>query len=174
MKWLLLAGLLVAAVFLAVLIIGLLQPVRHSVTRSIQLQQTPAAVFAVLDNRADMPTWSSAVLKVEPFPGRDGKPAARVTLRWGGMVMIMTQLERTPSSRLVTSMAKENGPELGTWTYEIVPESGGCRVILTEQGELKNPIFRAMARMRGFDANIHQTLGDLARKFGETAVIRPQ
>lgn len=172
MKWLLLAAGILAVVILAVLIFGCLQPIRHSVTRSIQLKQTPATVFAVLDDRADLPSWSSAVLKVEPLPDRDGKPVARMTLRWGGMVMIMTQLERTAPTRLITRMAKENGPSMGTWAYEIVPESAGCRVELTEQGELNNPIFRAMARFRGLDSNITQTLRDLARKFGESANVQ--
>ena len=169
MKWLLIAAIAVAVMFLAVLIFGWLQPVHHSVTRKMYLHQTPEAVFAVLENSADLPTWSSAVLKVEPLPERDHKPAARITLRWGSMVMIMTQLERIPPNRLVTRMAKDNGPVLGTWTYEIAPETGGCRVSVTEEGELKNPLFRAIARLRGLDSNINQTLRDLAKKFGESA-----
>jgi hypothetical protein len=88
------------------------------------------------------------------------------------MQMIMTQVERTPPTRLVGTMAKEGGPILGTWTYQIVPEPDGCRVAVTEDGELRNPLFRAMARMRGLDANIMQTLHDLATKFGEGADIR--
>ena len=86
--------------------------------------------------------------------------------------MIMTQLERTPPTRIVGTMAKEGGPILGTWTYEIVAESDGCRIAVTEDGELRNPVFRAMARMRGLDANIMQTLRDLAKKFGESPDIR--
>lgn len=172
MKWLLLIVGIFILVVLAVLILGLLQPVKHSVTRSIHLKQKPETVFAVLDNSAELPNWSSTVLKVEPLPDRDGKPVVRCTLRWGGMQMIMTQLERTPPTRLVGTMAKEGGPILGTWTYQIVAEPDGCRVAVTEDGELRNPLFRAMARMRGLDANITQTLRDLAKKFGESADIR--
>ncbi len=166
MKWLLLiAGIFILAI-LAVLLFGLMQPVKHSVTRSIHLKRQPEAVFAVIDDDTNLPSWSSSVLKVEPLPDQDGKPAARYTLRWGNMQMIMTQLERTPPNRLVVRMSKESGPVLGTWTYQITSETDGCRVALTEEGELTNPIFRTMARMRGLDANITQTLQDLARKFG--------
>ena len=172
MKWLLLIAGIFVLVVLAVLILGLLQPVKHSVTRSIHLKEKPETVFAVLDNSADLPNWSSTVMKVEPLPNRDGKTVARCTLRWGRMRMIMTQLERTPPTRIVGTMAKEGGPILGTWTYEIVAESDGCRIAVTEDGELRNPVFRAMARMRGLDANIMQTLRDLAKKFGESPDIR--
>jgi uncharacterized protein YndB with AHSA1/START domain len=172
MKWLLLIIGIFILMFLAVLILGLLQPVKHSVTRSVHLKQKPETVFAMLEDSANLPNWSSTVMKVEPLPAREGKPCARVTMRWGHMQMIMTQLERTPPTRLVGSMAKEGGPVLGTWTYQIVAEPDGCRVALTEDGELKNPIYRALARMRGLDANITQTLRDLAKKFGDSADIR--
>lgn len=171
MKWILIALGFLALVVLVTLIAGLLQSAKHSVTRSIDLKQTPEAVFSALDHPDDLPAWSSTVLKVERLPDSNGKPAARLTLAWGHMRMITTQLERTAPRRLVTSMAKEGGPVLGTWTYEITPKDGGCRVVLTETGEITNPFFRVLARLRGLDANITQTLRDLARKFGETPFV---
>jgi ribosome-associated toxin RatA of RatAB toxin-antitoxin module len=168
MKWLLIiVGILLLPV-LGLLVMGLLQPVKHSVTRSIRLKEKPEAVFALIADMTNAPAWSSTVEKVEPLPARDGHAMARCTLKWGGMQMVMTQIECTPPARLVTSMAKDNGTLLGTWTYQVTPEAGGCSVSLTEEGELKNPIFRALARMRGLDANIVQTLSDLAKKFGES------
>jgi hypothetical protein len=35
-----------------------------------------------------------------------------------------------------------------------------------------NPFYRAIGRMRGLDANVRQTLHDLAKKFGESADVR--
>ena len=172
MKWILLIGGISALVILVALIIGLLQPVKHSVTRSIHLNQTPEAVFAVLDNSTDLPNWSSGIAKVERLADRNGKPAIRCQLKWGGMQMIMTQLEHTPPSRMVVAMSKDGGPTYGTWTYQIAADDTGCHVNLTEDGEIKNPLFRLMARIRGLDANVTQTLRDLAKKFGETAPIR--
>lgn len=167
MKWLLIiAGILLLSI-LVLLVIGLLQPVKHSVTRSIRLQEKPEVIFALIADMTNAPTWSSTVEKVEPLSAQDGHAMARCTLKWGGMQMVMTQIECTPPARLVTSMAKDNGTVLGTWTYQITPDSGGCTVSLTEEGELKNPLFRALARMRGLDANITQTLHDLGAKFGE-------
>jgi len=168
---LILVGLIILIV-LAILIIGLTQPAKHSVTRSIHLKQTPEAVFAVLDDRTNLPSWSSGIAKVEVLPERDGKPAARYTLKWGGMQMIATELERTPPQRLVVAMGKDSGASFGTWTYDIRAEGDGCRVAITENGELTNPLFRVMARIRGLDATIKETLGDLAKRFGDNAEIR--
>jgi hypothetical protein len=163
---------LIILIVLAVLIIGLMQPVKHSVTRSIHLKQSPESVFALFDDQTNLPNWSSGVAKIEPLPDREGKRTARCTLKWGNMEMIITQLERTPPHRLVNSMSKDGGATFGTWTYEIRAEDGGCRVAITEDGELKNPIYRVMARMRGLDATIRQTLTDLAKTFGEIAAIQ--
>jgi uncharacterized protein YndB with AHSA1/START domain len=154
-----------AGVFLIVLIFGLLQPVKHSVTRAVVVRQKPEVVFALLEDAAALPSWSTSVAKCETLPAAQGKPSFRCTLKWGSMQMIITQIERDPPKRLVNSMTREGGPVLGTWTYQIAPEGGGSRVSITEEGELKNPIYRAMSRLRGLDANLNQTLNDLTRKF---------
>ncbi|MGA3179184.1 MAG: SRPBCC family protein [Verrucomicrobiota bacterium] len=172
MKWfLIIVGIFILAV-LAVLVFGLLQSAKHSVTRSVHLKQKPETVFAVLDNWTDMPKWSSSVSKVETKSGLDTKRIARFTLKWGGRQMIFTQLERIPPRRLVISMAKEGGEVMGMWTYDIAAETDGSRVSLTESGELGNPFYRTIARIRGLDTNIRQTLGDLAKKFDETVEVR--
>jgi uncharacterized protein YndB with AHSA1/START domain len=172
MKWLLLIAGIFVLITLALLIFGLMQAVKHSVTRSIHLKQPPDTVFAVISDSANLPTWSSSIEKVEKMPDQNGNPAFRCWLSWGGMRMIMTQLESAPPNRLVISMAKDGGPVLGTWTYNIDSDPDGCTIALTEEGELKNPFFRALARIRGLDANITQTLRDLAKKFGENPDVR--
>jgi uncharacterized protein YndB with AHSA1/START domain len=163
---------LIILIVLVVLVIGLLQPTKHSVTRSIHLKQSPESVFALLNDPAKLPTWSSGIAKVVTLPNRDGKPVARLTMKWGGMEMLATELENTPPHRLVTAMRKEGGPTFGTWTYDIRAEGDGCRISITEDGELKNPLYRVMARVRGLDATVTRTLSDLATKFGETSAVQ--
>jgi hypothetical protein len=171
MMWLLLIPGVVVVAIIAMLIFGLLQPVKHSVTRSITLKQKPETVFAVLDKADDLPSWSSMVAKVERIPDRDGRPATRQAMKFG-MTVIVSSLERKSPTRLVARMEKEGGSVWGTWTYDLAQEGDGCRVSITEDGEMKNPLFRALGRLRGLDASINQQLNDLARRFGETAVIR--
>lgn len=172
MKWLLIVGGIFILAILVMLIAGLLQPAKHSVTRSIHLKQKPELVFGLVANVTNLPTWSSTVATVEPMPNDADKPAAKCTLKWGHMQMVITRIESAPPTRLVIRMAKDNGTVLGTWTYQITAENDGCRVALTEDGELKNPFFRVRARMRGLDANMRQTLEDLAKKFGQRVEIK--
>jgi uncharacterized protein YndB with AHSA1/START domain len=171
MMWLLIILGIPALLLLALLVFGSLQPVTHSVTRSLTLKQTPETVFAVLDNVDQLPSWSSMVVKVEHIADRDGRPATRQTTKFG-MSFIATTMERQPPFRLVGRVEKEGGPVWGTWTYTLAPDGGGCRVTITEDGEMKNPFFRALGRLRGSDTSIKLQLADLARKFGETPDIR--
>jgi Polyketide cyclase / dehydrase and lipid transport len=172
MKWIIIIAALLFLPVLVMLVAGLLQPVKHSVTRSIHLNQRPEVVFALLADSTNLPAWSSTVGTIEALPPRDGKPAVKCTLKWGHMEMIMTQSECAPPLRLVTIMSKPTGTVLGTWTYQITPDATGCSIALTEDGEIKNPFFRLIARMRGLDANIIQTLRDLSKKFGESGEIK--
>jgi hypothetical protein len=169
MIWLLVVSGFFGALVLGLLILGLLQPARHSVTRSITLKEKPEIVFALIDNVDQLPSWSSMVVKVEHLPDRNGRPTTRQILTFG-MAFIATTIERRPPSRLVGSLERERGPLMGTWTYDITPDGDGCRVAITEEGELKSPFMRAFARLRGLDASILQQLNDLARKFGTPAV----
>jgi len=162
---------LIVLIVLALLVFGSMQPVKHTVTRSVVLKQKPESVFAVLDKVDDLPSWSSTVARVEHLPDRNGKPATRQTMKFG-MSLIATTLERKPPFRIVGSMEKEGGPVWGTWTYELTQEGDGCQVAITEEGEMKNPLFRAVGRLRGWDTTINLQLTDLARKFGERPVIQ--
>jgi uncharacterized protein YndB with AHSA1/START domain len=171
MIWLLIIPGVLILLILALVVFGCFQPVKHSVTRSLTLKQKPEAVFAAVDNVDQIPSWSSMVAKVEHIPDRDGKPAARQTMKFG-MTLIVTTLDRDPPFHLVSSMEKEGGPVWGTWTYAFTPDGDGCRIAITEDGEMKNPFFRALGRIRGLDTSIKVQLTDLASKFGENPEIR--
>ena len=171
MVWLFIIPGILALLILGLLVFGLIQPAKHTITCSLMLRQKPETVFALLDNVEELPSWSSTVAKVEHLPDRNGRTATRQTMKFG-MVLIATTLERKPPTRLVGSMEKEGGPVWGTWTYELTPEGDGCRIAITEDGEMKNPFFRAFARLRGLDTSIKMQLTDLARKFGEVPEIK--
>jgi hypothetical protein len=170
MMWLLLIPAIVVAAIIALFIFGLLQPVKHSVTRPILLKQRPEAVFSALDKVDDLPSWSGTVVRVEHIPDRNSQPATRQVTKFGMTLTVIT-LERQLPTRLVTSVRKDDGPVWGTWTYELTPEGEGCRLAITENGEMKNPLFRALGRLRGLDTSIRLQLTDLARKFGGEATI---
>ena len=171
MIWVLIIAGTVLAAAVALVVFGLLQPVKHSVSRSIILKQKPDAIFAVVDRAEDFPSWSSMITRATRIPDRDGRMATRETIKFG-MTIIATTLERTPPTHLVVQAEQEGGPVWGTWTYRLETVGDGCRVSITEEGEMRNPIFRALAELRGLDASIKIQLKDLARKFGEAPTIQ--
>ena len=71
-------------------------------------------------------------------------------------------------------IADKKLPFGGTWTYEVSPEAGGARLRITEDGEIRNALFRFLSRfVFGYNATMDTYLRDLGRKFGETTAVSP-
>lgn len=149
---------------------GYALPATTKVSRSITLQQPPAAVFAVLADVQHMAEWNRNTEKVEMLPPIGGKEATKQTFK-GGMTMTIVTVNANPPHHLVRQMMDEGGPFAGSWTYDISPNDGGSSVVLTEVANFKNPLFRVMARVFGQTKYLDEHLEDLARKFGETASV---
>jgi len=78
-------------------------------------------------------------------------------------------IEEHPAEKLVLEIADENLPYGGTWTFAFTPDGSGTRLQITENGFVKNPVFRFLARfVFGYTGSIESCLRDLKRKFGET------
>ncbi|HEX4665771.1 MAG TPA: SRPBCC family protein [Chthoniobacterales bacterium] len=171
MKWLLYLLILLALLIGAAFFVGYALPVKTTVSRSITLQQSPAAVFAVLADVKNLAKWNRNTEKVAMLPPVEGKEATLQTFN-GGMTMTIITTESTPPSHLVRAMGDDGGPFAGSWTYEITPVDGGSRVVLTEVAIFKNPLFRVMTRLFGQTKYMDEHLEDLAKNFGETAAFR--
>jgi hypothetical protein len=62
----------------------------------------------------------------------------------------------------------------GSWTFRIDPAPGGSELTITENGEIRNAIFRALARLAfGYESAMNDYLKSLGRKFGETVETEP-
>jgi hypothetical protein len=60
----------------------------------------------------------------------------------------------------------------GTWTYDIVPETAGTVLTITENGWVSNPVFRLVAKYGfGHHATMDAYLKDLAARFDERAEL---
>jgi hypothetical protein len=144
MKWLLIIpGCLVALIAVAALI-GAMLPKGHVAARQARLRQPADVVFRIVSDFASGPTWRPGVKKVEVLPPRDGKAVYR---EWGENGALVMQVdESAPPTRLVSRIV-DNGAFGGTWTYELTPEGEGCRLTITERGEVYNPLFRLLGRL---------------------------
>ena len=146
-------------------------PAHQTHTRTITLKQTPEAVFALLTDLPNFPKWNRNMEKIEILPPIDGKEATRQTFK-GNMTMTIITSESTPPKHLVRPMGDNSGPFEGSWTYEITPTADGAQVVLTEQSTMNNTFFRLMAKLFGPTKYMDEHLQDMAKHFGETAVIR--
>jgi hypothetical protein len=171
MTWVLfIAGGLVLLVGLVALV-GAMLPRDHHVTRKARYHIAPDALFAVL---MGPPDWRTGVQSFGVLPEQDGRR------RWWeqdthGQKITYELVEAKPPERMVTRIAGLGLPFGGTWTFEIASApGGGSEVRITEDGQIYNLIFRAMARfVFGYTSSIEGYLRDLGVKFDDRVVMEP-
>jgi uncharacterized protein YndB with AHSA1/START domain len=171
MKWLVFAGATVGLVLL-VYVMGMLLPRTHKATRIAHFHQPPEVIWQTITDYEKFPQWRSNVSRVEPMLSTNGLPAHR---EWDnhGNALPMETVEFDRPHRLVGRIADPKLPFGGTWTMEISPEDGGSTLRITENGEIRNPIFRFVSRFfLGYTVTMETYLKDLGRKFGES--VQPQ
>jgi uncharacterized protein YndB with AHSA1/START domain len=140
--------------------VGAMLPRDHVETRSATLPAPPDAVFTAIADVGSYAAWRTSLSAVEVLAPIDGRA------RWievsGGDRIAMEQVERQPPHRLVTRIADPDLPFGGTWTFELAPAEHGTRLTITERGEIRNPIFRAVARfVFGYGATMETFLNEL-------------
>ena len=164
MKWILFTGGAIAAVVIAVVVIGMLLPKAHAARRSVRLKYSADAVWALI---AGDQSWRPELRTSEPVNSASGQRAWKETDKHGQTITYET-VESVAPRRLVTRIADRNLPFGGTWTYEIQPEAGGSTVTITENGEVYNPIFRFVSRfVMGHTATIDAYLKALRTRLDE-------
>ena len=139
MKWMLYIVVFIALVIGVAFLIGYALPARTTISRSINLQQTPEAVFAVLADVRRMAEWNRNTEKVEILPPVGGNEATKQSFK-GGMVMTIITAESAPPHHLVRTLGDANGPFVGSWTYEISPAGAGSKVGTDRSGRVRKPV----------------------------------
>jgi uncharacterized protein YndB with AHSA1/START domain len=169
MKWVWITLAVLAGLVLLLAVAGALLPVAHAAARRVTLRQPAAAVFAVLTDVAAMPSWRKDLKAVELLPPRDGKRCYREHTRHGVMDLLVEREE--PPHLLVGRIVTEGSPFGGTWTFALSERNGATELTITENGEVYNVIFRALARfVFGHTSTIDGYLTALGARFGEQVV----
>lgn len=169
MRGLVALGVLVA-LGIAVYVVGALLPEDHVATRSAAYEQPPERVWEAITGVDEFPEWRGGIDGVERLPNREGRPVWREFSGTGPLTLEVVEAE--PPRRLRLRIADADLPFGGTWTYRIEPTASGCRLTITEDGEIHNPFFRFMARfVFGYEATMDGYLVDLGSKFSEE--VRP-
>lgn len=173
MMWLLWIGIgLVGtpvAIGLMLAIIGRGLPPDHVASCSVRIKQPPEAVWKVVADTARYASWAWSVNRVERLADRNGNEVWKQVMGRNAFVLETTRID--PPRRLERTIA-EDRMFGGTWTYELVAESGGTRVRLTERGRVKAAIPRAMMKLFfGYHHYMAKHLESLAQKFGEPQAV---
>jgi uncharacterized protein YndB with AHSA1/START domain len=156
------AGLL-AAVIALVVIIGYALPVAHVASRDGVIAAPPDRVFALIADVERYPSWRSGVASVDVV-------SRTPRLRWietdrSGDTITFEVVEAHPPSKRVTRIADPSLPFGGTWICELRPEGSGTRIVVTERGEVYNPVFRFMSRfVFGHTATMEAFLKDVSAR----------
>ncbi len=147
-------------------LIGSRLPITHVASRSIFLHKSPQEVYAVVRDFAAAPKWRSDLKQVDV----EASPGGPVRFREVGTndTINYELIEDVPGQRMATKILDTDLGYAGKWTYQFVPENGGTRVTIREDGEVSNVLFRFISRyIFGHTATIDSYLSSLAKHFGE-------
>jgi hypothetical protein len=164
MRYLLIAGGVMALLILSVLVIGARLPRHHLVSRSAAYRATPEQLFVLIAGPQD---WRPGIVHYELLSAADGRELTRETTRSGESITYEV-LDRVPPKLLKRRIATENLPYTGTWTYVLQPDGEITTVRITEDGEVYNPVFRFISKfILGETRTMDDYLRALAKATGE-------
>jgi hypothetical protein len=145
MRWMLFLGAGVGLIAIAIVAIGAMLPKAHSVTRTARVSVPPDALFTLLIDVAQYQSWRPDVKGVKRLADKSGMPAWIEESNGMKIPMRFERMERP--TLLVARIDTDALPFGGTWTYRIAAAgSADSDLTITEDGEVKNPIFRFMSR----------------------------
>jgi hypothetical protein len=160
-------GGLVGLVLLMALV-GLALPREHVAARAATLAKPPDDVWRALTELEAQTKWRRGLKRVEllsPTTFREHTTQGTITFE------VTDNRER---ELRVTRIADDKLPFGGRWIYELVPDAAGTRLAITEDGFVKNPVFRFLARtVFSQAATIEKFMIDLGNHLGTPARPEP-
>jgi len=171
LKIVLLTGAILTGAAFIVVLTGFLLPKQHVASRAITLHRKPQDVFQLISDFKTAPSWRSNVLDVELLPPSDGHIRYREKGTNGTITMEIVKSD--PPLRMAARIADKGLPFGGMWIFDVSPTAEGCRLNITERGEIYNPVFRFVSRfLMGYHRTLDTYLRDVSRKFEESSPPR--
>ena len=143
---------------------GYALPQSHVASAEARFPAPPDRVFHAITDVARYPEWRTDIARVDivtttPLTWRETDTR--------GDAITYEVVESRPAQRHRVRIADPGLPFGGTWTYELQADGPGTRLVITEHGDVFNPLFRFMSRfVFGHTASIDAFLGALARRVG--------
>ena len=163
-------GLLVFVLLVAIAV-GTGLPIAHVATCSAQYPQSPAALFAVVEDDASSPSWRSDVAQVRSERASGGKTRWIETYK-NGQTLPYLEVQTFPGKGIDRRIDDPTLPFGGQWRYTFRPYAAGTEVTIAEAGYIYNPVFRLIEQFfTGYSKTIETYMTDLGRKYGESPAI---
>ncbi len=144
MKVVLIILAVIISIVVIIVLIGAALPANHVARVKARVNASPEDIWTALTDVAEYPKWRKDVTSVEILQSTNGKTAWRETGSNGKIAF--EQAEAVRPSRLLVRLTDDSLPFGGSWTYELSPAKDGTDLIITEDGIIRNPLFRLMAR----------------------------
>jgi hypothetical protein len=153
-----------------VVLLGSLLPRNHRATRLAVFKASPDAVFSVISDFQGTASWRTGIKEIEMVSTQQ---PVRFRER-GSNGTILYQVDACePSRRIVTRIADDSLPFSGTWTQVLTARGDGTELSVTEDGAVRNPVFRFMSHYFFSPTKTMDIyLRDLGVRLGEVAHIQ--
>ena len=161
MRWLVIVVAVIVGAPLLLMLIGSFLPRNHTARVTRDLPATPDRVWALVSDFAGTPRWRKDVTAITVEPSTGGPMRFTEKSKQGAIPFEV--LSQEPPRRQVVRIVDEKQPFGGTWTWNLEPSAAGTRLTITEDGFIKNPMFRVLSKL--FfppTATMEKYLGDLS------------
>jgi hypothetical protein len=165
LKWALYLGLGLIGLIAIAFVVGTMLPKAHEAWSSTSYRAKPEQVWAVVTDFAKYPEWRTGVTRVDVTGG--GTSPLVTEHGSNGVIPFKVELMQAPS-KMVMRIADPDLGFGGTWTFDLAPQDAGSELLITENGEIYNPLFRVMSKLFfSPTATIETYLDDLRKRLGE-------
>lgn len=155
-----------------VVVVGKLLPAGHIAQRSIDLGTPRAQVWLLVSDPAGSARWRRNIREIKAESSVNGR-VRYVEIGQHEEVPYEIVLQDPPRKQVVR-VIDDGMPYGGTWTWTLEEREGGTHLSITENGFVRNPVFRVMSRtVFRPTATIDTYLRDLAKELGEPALPGP-
>jgi hypothetical protein len=127
-------------VALAIFVIGMFLPKYKEATRAVKLNTSVDRVWKLAFNHGEETKWRTDLKQIVRLEDRGGQQVWQEIYKNGTKLTIQTT-EIVDKQKLVRRIV-DNKQFGGTWTLLYEGDNQSCKLTITENSELYNPIFR--------------------------------
>lgn len=156
---------LLGMLIIVMVFIGRSLPEKHTASQTRSFAASPDEVWRAVTKISDWKSWRKDVKEVSMTGAdtfREKSSNGEVEYRISNSV---------PGVSHTTTIITKDLPYGGSWNYVFEREGNGCKLTITEHGEVYNPFFRFMSKyIFGHDGTLKAYMNDLQAYFREDAV----